>query len=685
MGLNLFRQYKVKALSRQVPVFRLYEQLIIYGILVIFIPLLAASVLIFTINQKALKKELSRFTEHTAHIIYSDLQAQLSVQEEQTRLISTLAGRWTNGSLKASTAIELSQWVFPLSLDYTAVGLYNHQGQLLQQQYRASQQESVPLPKQLPETPFKTLSNTQIFFILQHSPQTYYLLGIHALTQTPHASRYLLVTQKRFDGLEQLISKQNEKLNKGFYIIDHQGKIIAGPPHLLSQKLPPHTQNRFASLADELTHLMPGVTFIVEPPHVPSFWQSVWSNSVGRWWPFTKIKESSNDEEGPTVDRVLMKLPEPTGWGLILESPYEVRQKFIKRARNQTLLLILGHLIVVVLLTLWYVSGIRRNFRQLIKGIQALADGRYSRRIRLITNWFTPFEIVYLTGEFNRMSRRREAAWLSREKLTQELKTANEQLAQLDAMKSNLMDTVSHELRTPLTSIKGYTARLIRHHNTLDADTQLKNLKVIRRQADRLNRMVDDLLTIPELEQHHLRIQLEPVLLNNSVERALQLVQHDGQTSSSFAAITVTPETSTPCWVQADNDRLEQVFVNILENAQKYGDPNYTIEVHISPAPTPSSQNPLPTQECVVTIKNRCLPEHQPLNNDEVLELFEKFKRHDDSPTRTTRGTGLGLFITRGLMEAMGGSVTGHIDQNWFTITLRLVQVSQPKEASSIL
>ena len=82
-----------------------------------------------------------------------------------------------------------------------------------------------------------------------------------------------------------------------------------------------------------------------------------------------------------------------------------------------------------------------------------------------------------------------------------QIQQANEQLAKLDELKSNLIDTVSHELRTPLTNIKGYTSRLIRNDASLDPEIKLKSLRVIKQQADRLGRMVEDLLVIPDLER----------------------------------------------------------------------------------------------------------------------------------------------------------------------------------------
>ncbi len=93
--------------------------------------------------------------------------------------------------------------------------------------------------------------------------------------------------------------------------------------------------------------------------------------------------------------------------------------------------------------------------RQLLKGLMAVTKGNYKRKVRLLVSIFTPHEIVFVAGEFNKMVREINKSY-------KELKLKNIELKKLDEFRSNLIDTVSHEFRTPLTSIKGYTSRLLR-------------------------------------------------------------------------------------------------------------------------------------------------------------------------------------------------------------------------------
>ncbi len=706
----------LKAISKKLPALRLYEQILLYVALVVFIPLLTLSFIIYGINQKALKKELVRFTEHTAEIIYTDISAQMASQQAQARLIGKVVA---DGLRDDRSASDVLKQVLALPNEVDAIGLYSAGGERLISLTRPE----IPLGKAgglLPAVMSAGATQPNPVVRLQAVPEgkkaVRYVLQLqqalpdkHLTDSTNGPAVMVLRTQANY--LTSVVHAQNAKLDKGFFLVDAHGNLIAGPDAVMRERLKALANKATTSATpfmddgddwqQALTSLRPGVSQVLARPEKPLWFKRVaeWLSPVtgsvqqAAYWVWEKlplpakwrqeIKDEVVDEDDarPPVEKVLMKLP--NGWGVVVESPYEVRQKYVKRARTQTLLLILAHLLLVGTFTFVYTSSIRRNFRQLIKGIQALAEGRYSRRIRLITNWFTPFEIIFLTGEFNRMSRRREEAWEESETLTQELRTANDKLAELDKMKSNLIDTVSHELRTPLTSIKGYTSRLIRYDDTLDGDMRLKSLKTIKRQADRLNRLVDDLLVIPELEQHHLRIALAPVKLRPIMERSRALVLQSQRDEAPMGITLDFPEVDpvdaskddddalddAPApMVLADSDRLEQVLVNLLDNAMKYGTPNETITVAVAP----QSDNPEETNGWAISVANPCPPETLPASTEAVASLFEKFKRMDDTTTRTTRGTGLGLFITRGLVEAMGGTITASVTGEQFMVTFWL-------------
>ena len=138
----------------------------------------------------------------------------------------------------------------------------------------------------------------------------------------------------------------------------------------------------------------------------------------------------------------------------------------------------------------------------------ALSKGNYQRQIRLLSTTFTPYEIVFLANEFNNMASEIHKSYI-------ELKRKNAELKKLNEFRSNLLDTVSHELRTPLTSIQGYTSRLMRQDIVIDEETKQKSLRVIKEQSERLKRLIEDLLTIPDIEGLRLQTDLGNFWLND--------------------------------------------------------------------------------------------------------------------------------------------------------------------------
>ena len=237
---------------------------------------------------------------------------------------------------------------------------------------------------------------------------------------------------------------------------------------------------------------------------------------------------------------------------------------------------------------------------------------------------------MFLGNEFNRMITQIHKSYI-------QLKKKNKELKQLDEFRSNLIDTVSHEFRTPLTSIQGYTSRLLRQDIEIDEETKQKSLKVIKKQSERLKRMIEDLLVIPDIEGNRLHFDTKPISITSVIDNSIMLVKNDSNKEIVNNIIDCEDE------ILADSDRIEQVFVNLIENAIKYGKDN-------SPIVLDCEKN---DKNIIVSVKN----DYDIIPREKLKTLFDKFTRVDDSTTRTTRGTGLGLFIVKGLVEAMGGEI----------------------------
>ena len=344
-----------------------------------------------------------------------------------------------------------------------------------------------------------------------------------------------------------------------------------------------------------------------------------------------KLQENEPVIYGDTKNQplVYLKKTEPDVTVIVNTTEY-VTKHTIDYNRDKIILSI-----IITMLTVFFVVGLYTyylyiNIRQLFKAIIAISKGNYERRIRLLTNIFTPFEIVFLGNEFNRMVNQIHKSYI-------QLKKKNKELKQVNEFRSNMIDTVSHEFRTPLTSIQGYTSRLLRQDIEIDEETRIKSLKTIKRQAERLKRMIEDLLVIPDIEGARLNFNMQNIPINSVIESAIMLVKNDSRKE------IVNNIKDSVIEIVADSDRIEQVFVNLIENAIKYskGDTPVILDYEIQ------------EEYLVVSVKN----DYDVIPREKLKTLFDKFTRVDDSTTRTTRGTGLGLFIVKGLVEAMGGEI----------------------------
>lgn len=206
-------------------------------------------------------------------------------------------------------------------------------------------------------------------------------------------------------------------------------------------------------------------------------------------------------------------------------------------------------------------------------------------------------------------------------------------LEEVAQMKTDFVSVVSHELRTPLTSIIGSLDTVARPELAPDTEAARNLLSTARRQAGRLQRLIEDLLIVSRLERNAVPIQLERVVLERflfEVASALQI---------PHLKIEVDPEDLT---VLSDPDHLNRIFLNLLENAVKYA-PGSAVEV---------------TAEALGNRVEVAVIDHGfGIPAEQRERIFHRFTQLEGSATRTRGGTGLGLNIVKGLAEAMKGGV----------------------------
>jgi len=235
---------------------------------------------------------------------------------------------------------------------------------------------------------------------------------------------------------------------------------------------------------------------------------------------------------------------------------------------------------------------------------------------------------------------------LSLERATRELQEANEQLKSLDRMKDDFMSSVTHELRTPLTSIRALS-ELMRDDPNMDLAQRQHFMTLIVSEAERLSRLVNQVLDMAKIEAGHAEWHNSPVDMPELLAQALQTMQETFRERGVQLRLDAQP-TPTPT-VMADADRITQVVINLLSNAVKFA-PRQTGVVDVR----------LRAAQGGVTVE---VQDNGPgIAPDQQDMVFEKFRQVGDEAYRPG-GTGLGLPISRQIVEHFGGRM-------WLTSTL---------------
>jgi two-component system, OmpR family, phosphate regulon sensor histidine kinase PhoR len=203
---------------------------------------------------------------------------------------------------------------------------------------------------------------------------------------------------------------------------------------------------------------------------------------------------------------------------------------------------------------------------------------------------------------------------------------------------------VSHELRTPLTSIQGYTETLL--DSGPENDHTRDFLEIVRKNASRMARLTEDLLTLARVESGEQRFSLQPVSPSDLVQEAAR----DFREIAKSQSVELQIENGALPSVNADSEALHQVFSNLVDNALKYGASGGRIIIG-------ARSSPLGVEFYVRDFGPGISSEHLP-------RLFERFYRVDKARSRESGGTGLGLAIAKHIVLAHGGTIRAESELN---------------------
>ncbi|MFB6812153.1 ATP-binding protein [Streptomyces sp. NPDC056387] len=207
---------------------------------------------------------------------------------------------------------------------------------------------------------------------------------------------------------------------------------------------------------------------------------------------------------------------------------------------------------------------------------------------------------------------------------------------------AELIATVAHELRSPLTSVKGFTATLLAKWERFTDDQKRLMLETVDADANRVTRLIAELLDISRIDSGRLEVRRQPVDIATAVGRHVQALTANGQSPDRFLVRVSCPLPAL--W--ADPDKIDQILGNLLENAVRHGEGTVTIEV----SPTSLANAAGKTEKgtaVTVTDEGPGIPE------ESMGRVFTRFWRGSKRG-----GTGLGLYIVKGIVEAHGGTIT---------------------------
>jgi signal transduction histidine kinase len=286
----------------------------------------------------------------------------------------------------------------------------------------------------------------------------------------------------------------------------------------------------------------------------------------------------------------------------------------------------------------------------------------YSRRVERTTD----DEVGELAEGFNFMLEIIGDRDKEMENLVEKLKSAT-------AAKSAFLANMSHEIRTPMNGILGVTSLLLQTPETEERRTYFKT---IDDSANSLLRIVNQILDLSRIEAGQVDLEITEFSLDEAIHRLKNLFEPTAKAKGLSLDITLEP--GTPINLSGDSGRLRQVLINMIGNALKFT-PSGSVTVHVSIHSLTSSSTSL-----LFEVTDTGIGIGQQSQNT----IFEDFSQVDESPTRNFSGTGLGLSVSKKIVELLGGEigVESHENQGsrfWFTVPFELGSKLQPISSNS--
>lgn len=209
----------------------------------------------------------------------------------------------------------------------------------------------------------------------------------------------------------------------------------------------------------------------------------------------------------------------------------------------------------------------------------------------------------------------------------------------LQKAQAEFISTVSHELRTPLTSIRGFADTLLSAGDKLSDEQKQQFILIIKEQANRLIKLTENLLAVSKNEVE--KLVLKSMDITSLIENCVRLISSQNKKNT----FKIDVQKNLPD-ILIDTDKFQQIMLNILENAAKYSNPDTNIDVKIFSTDT----------NVVIQVEDTGIL----ISEKDKERIFDKFTRLSTPLTQKIEGSGLGLFLTRTLVERMNGKISAY-------------------------
>ncbi|MEC0230074.1 two-component system histidine kinase PnpS [Paenibacillus alba] len=215
----------------------------------------------------------------------------------------------------------------------------------------------------------------------------------------------------------------------------------------------------------------------------------------------------------------------------------------------------------------------------------------------------------------------------------------------LERMRSEFVANVSHELKTPIAAVKGFAETLLAGALN-DKETAVSFLQIIFDESERLNRLIGDILELSKIESKRIPMNFSPIYLPEFLERSLSVLRKEAEKKH----IELTMQVDDDVYIEADEDRLRQIIINLLSNGISYTHEGGKVKVRVEPLDM-NADGDYERLRLIVSDTGMGIPKK------DLPRIFERFYRVDKARSRSSGGTGLGLSIVKHLVELHKGTI----------------------------